>query len=454
MTFLGRIQFLNKRKQGPVPALVLACLPALLPALSVLLTAPTAFAQSRQDNYNKYTTAPAKPQAQKSTNGNSLERDQAAFNGLARVDLLMKSGKMVDARLLLIDLCRLDPNSYSAEIHGLLAESCYFLGNYKEAVKDYQLAIKFGGKDWRLFWNSALSNMHLGNYQTAIEQAKLAMKQELPAASRLQAERFIKEMQEKIARSEKQQQGPTGATASSGSTGRRADYLDLLMSTQEANLWALEKMPLKVFLSGSTDLAGRTLPLFRPAYQKTVIDALNLWSKASGGKLSFVLVQDPAQADLHISFSQTPADVAQVKGEAPVEQGITRFYLENARGDQFRKILRAQVQLLLLRPTSGKPLTADEVKEIALHKLGHALGLRGHSDNSSDIMYFNQSFRQLPALTKRDKATMARLYATYPSLEESGVLGFNYQPLNDPNQFDQSPLRESQFRQGFPPEPQ
>ncbi|MBK9282661.1 MAG: matrixin family metalloprotease [Candidatus Obscuribacter sp.] len=448
MIFLGRIPSPKPCKTGKlVPALVLACLPALL-------SGPATFAQTRQDNHYKYNSAPPKPQAQKSANANNLERDQSAFNGLARVDLLMKSGKMVDARLLLIDLCRLDPNSYSAEIHGLLAESCYFLGNYKEAVKDYQLAIKFGGKDWRLFWNSALSNMHLGNYQTAIEQAKLAMKQELPAASRLQAERFIKEMQEKIARSEKQQQGQAGTTASSGDSGSRADYLDLLMSTQEANLWALEKMPLKVFLATSNDLAGRPLPLFRPAYQNTVIDALNLWSKASGGKLSFILVQDPTQADLHISFSQTPADVAQVKGEAPVEQGITRFYLENARGDQFRKILRAQVQLLLLRPTSGKPLSPDEVKEIALHELGHALGLRGHSDNSSDIMYFNQSFRQLPALTKRDKATMARLYATYPSLEESGVLGFNYQPLNDPSQFNQGQLRQSQYRQGFPAPPQ
>lgn len=356
-------------------------------------------------------------------NKGALERDSYVYEKLARVDALIKDNKLVDARLTLLELAKLDPNTYSAEVHGILAETSYRLGNSKEAIAEYKNAIRCGGKDWRLYWNAALSCMNAGEYQSAILFAEEAIKQDAPGEIRPQAQRFIQEMQEKLA----QKSRNTPDT-------NKEDYLNRLAQTKEANLWALEKMPLKVFLAGAIDLNGRPLPLYKDLFRTILIESLNTWARASAGKLSFVLVEDPKMADLAISFTQTPGDVVPRPGEPPVEQGLTRFFLDNRldQGSGFRLIQRAQVQLLLIRPSSQKPLALDEVKEISLHELGHALGLRGHSENSSDIMYFNQSYRQLPALTKRDKATMARLYASYPALSNSGVLGFTLAPYEMP----------------------
>ncbi|MBX9938759.1 MAG: matrixin family metalloprotease [Candidatus Obscuribacterales bacterium] len=356
-------------------------------------------------------------------------REKIAFEKLTRVDSLMKSGKMVDARQVLLEVTKLDPNSYSNESHALLAETCYFLGNFQEAVKEYDIAIKYGGKDWRLFWNAALCNMHLNNYKNALVKANQALKSNIPEDAKPQIQRFVKEMSEKAAEN-------PGNFAPANI--HRSDYFDLLLAGRELNVWDNEKLPLKVYVKEGTDLAGRPLNLYRKEYPALIYSCLDIWSKASGGKLSFLPVNDANSADMLIAFSQTPQDVTQVKGEIPVEQGITRFHLskdDSPAPSPFRRILKAQVELLLVKPTSLKALTVDEMKQISLHELGHALGIRGHSDSASDIMYFNQSFRQLPALTKRDKATIARLYSDYPGLEASGVLGFNLAPLGQ-NQED------------------
>ena len=361
-------------------------------------------------------------------------REKAAFEKLTRVDSLMKAGKMVDARQILLEVTKLDPNSYSNESHGLLAETCYLLGNFQEAAKEYDIAIKYGGKDWRLFWNAALCNMHLNNYKAALVKANLALKSNIPAEAKPQIQRFVKEMSEKASENQ-------GNFAPANI--HRSDYFDLLLAGQELNVWANEKLPLKVYVKESTDLAGRPLNLYRKEYPSLIYSCLDTWSKASGGKLSFLPINDANAADMLIAFSQTPQDVTQVKGEIPVEQGITRFHLskdDSPAPSPFRRILKAQVELLLVKPTTLKALTVDEMKQIALHELGHALGIRGHSDSASDIMYFNQSFRQLPALTKRDKATIARLYNDYPGLEVSGVLGFNMAPLGQ-NQADRASVK-------------
>ncbi|MBK7840249.1 MAG: hypothetical protein IPJ49_21710 [Candidatus Obscuribacter sp.] len=76
----------------------------------------------------------------------SLAKEQLVYQKLARVDNLMAINRFVEARLLLLDLLRYHPNCYSTEVESLLAESCYRLGNAKEAMAHYQAAIKYDAK--------------------------------------------------------------------------------------------------------------------------------------------------------------------------------------------------------------------------------------------------------------------------------------------------------------------
>jgi predicted Zn-dependent protease len=67
------------------------------------------------------------------------------------------------------------------------------------------------------------------------------------------------------------------------------------------------------------------------------------------------------------------------------------------------------------KESTQEGFSSSRIKAVALHEIGHSLGLLGHSPVPEDIMYCAEGLAEAPQnLTERDKKTMKLLYSWQP----------------------------------------
>lgn len=182
------------------------------------------------------------------------------------------------------------------------------------------------------------------------------------------------------------------------------DYFSNISSAGKYFRWA--RMPVRVAIAPGAAAAG-----YRDSFHQDLMDAFSIWAKGSENRLAFTLVQDPSQADIVCEWTGDPNKI--VESGRSVEGGLTKISGQpQSNGDVF--ITKAKV--LILTNRSGAQMSDDDMKKVCIHEVGHALGINGHSNSNTDIMFFSESPSIWPALTKRDKATICHLYAMYPKL--------------------------------------
>lgn len=129
-------------------------------------------------------------------------------------------------------------------------------------------------------------------------------------------------------------------------------------------------------------------------FRKMVMDALNVWSGASGGKISFRLTNVLMESNINIDWKR-------------VERQALGHCCFN--WDSQGRLYGAEVSIGLTDGRIHKQYDSDiEVYHTILHELGHALGL-GHSPYKQDIMYTPHQYGNA-SLSENDKHSIQWLY--------------------------------------------
>ncbi len=156
--------------------------------------------------------------------------------------------------------------------------------------------------------------------------------------------------------------------------------------------WSARDLPLSVYI-GAPEIPAKLQDEFDPkpssGYVVAVEAALAMWQRDLEGLVAFRRVKSPDAASLVLNLvaarAPTPDSSLQVLGSAAVAGSC------EARG----RVSGAQQLEVRFSVPEAKLYLADEyglleeeqVQWIALHEIGHALGMRRHSPIPADLMY-------------------------------------------------------------------
>ncbi|HYW51626.1 MAG TPA: matrixin family metalloprotease [Gemmatimonadaceae bacterium] len=208
-----------------------------------------------------------------------------------------------------------------------------------------------------------------------------------PLAAELRSARIDSDAGDSIRRAD------TRALIDSRSTGTFIPDI-LLLSDSTLQRWPDRRAtPLRVFVS---DQGPARTGQVREDYLQAVREAFTIWEGVEL-PIRFVFVTDSSLADITVAW------VADFRGDPVL--GRTKVVRDSRYW-----IIRAEVQLAMVRRDASGPLDPTVVRALAIHEIGHGIGL----DHASDTTTIMAPKIRARALTLADKATAQLLYSVPP----------------------------------------
>jgi tetratricopeptide (TPR) repeat protein len=179
-----------------------------------------------------------------------------------------------------------------------------------------------------------------------------------------------------------------------GAQGSASDYL-AYASHGGTLRWPANKNTIKVYLATADNLPG-----FKPEYAGFFTDSFKQWQAACREKVQFQFLKTSTDADIECLWTDDATKIS-----SPSEGGETN--IAHGAGN----ISHATITILTKRPGADSALSADQVRAVCLHEIGHVLGLVGHSPKPQDVMYCSVPPASVKVpISERDATTIQKLY--------------------------------------------
>ncbi len=149
-------------------------------------------------------------------------------------------------------------------------------------------------------------------------------------------------------------------------------------------LYHWQQFPVTIYIQSSSYTT--------PMLLQQIETGFNWWVNSTSGLVSYQIVNNPAQADITVQF----------EAKGMTGYGALTSYSVDGSGN----ILPGATITFNMTYLSQ----VADITPVAAHEFGHALGIAGHSDQATDVMFDGPSTYSLTGLSNRDVNTLLTAY--------------------------------------------
>ncbi len=158
-------------------------------------------------------------------------------------------------------------------------------------------------------------------------------------------------------------------------------------------------------------------------YYHAVRNAFLEWQTATNGELAFKEVNNERSAKINVNFTNLISD------RYGNNQNITAVATPSVSNET---LVKTEIKIKQT-DNNGNYYDGNKIGKIALHEIGHALGLWGHSADENDIMHYSGDSYDLinpdKQITQRDLNTLMLVYKMIPDVTDKPLTQDQYKNM-------------------------